>query len=251
MRASGDEPARRAGRVVGRIALVRDREAEARLIGRLGAPPRPVVVSFVNAHALNLSWRDETFARDLAASDLVLRDGVGMGLALVLLGGDPGLNMNGTDLIPKLLQRFAGRRAVLFGTREPWLSQAAAEVRGLGVDVVLCRDGFRLEAEYVEAVAGVRPSLVLLGMGMPRQERVAMALRASFDHPALVVNGGAVLDFLGGRFPRAPGWLRDAGLEWLFRLALEPARLYGRYVAGAGPFLSRVVRLRLGGLQAP
>jgi UDP-N-acetyl-D-mannosaminuronic acid transferase (WecB/TagA/CpsF family) len=86
---------------------------------------------------------------------------------------------------------------------------------------------------------------------MPKQERVAVALRATLDEPALIVNGGAVLDFLGERFPRALSWMRSAGLEWLFRLALEPARLYGRYVAGAGPFLSRVVRLRLQSLHAP
>ena len=251
MRFAESSAAVRSGRVIEHIALVRDRQTEARLVERLGSPRHPTVVSFVNAHALNLSWHDEGFARDVAASNLVLRDGVGMSLALSLLGGDPGLNMNGTDLIPKLLERFAGRPVALLGTSEPWLGRAADRVRGLGAEVVLSLDGYRPEAEYVEAVLRERPSLILLGMGMPKQERVALALRAALDRPALIVNGGAVLDFLAGRFPRAPHWLRSTGLEWLFRLALEPVRLYGRYVAGAGPFLSRVVFLRLTGLQAP
>lgn len=239
------------GGVIGHLALVRDRETEARLVERLAEPPRPIIVSFVNAHGFNLSWRDEAFARDIAASNLVLRDGVGMSLALSLLGGDPGLNMNGTDLIPKLIRRFAGRPVALLGTREPWLGRAAERTSDLGADVVLRLDGFRPEAEYVEAVLRERPSLILLGMGMPKQERVAVALREALDYPALIVNGGAVLDFLAERFPRAPTWMRSAGLEWLFRLVLEPARLYGRYVAGAGPFFTRVVRLRLQGLYAP
>jgi len=73
-----------------------------------------------------------------------------------------------------------------------------------------------------------------------------MMIREHLDGPMLVVNGGAILDFLAGRFPRAPKWMRTLGLEWLFRLVREPGRLFQRYVIGNGVFLWRAMRLKLG-----
>ena len=90
------------------------------------------------------------------------------------------------------------------------------------------------------------PALIVLGMGMPRQEQVARELRATLDHPCLIVCGGAIIDFLGGKTSRAPRWMRGAGLEWLFRLALEPRRLFKRYVIGNPLFIARALALAAG-----
>jgi len=61
--------------------------------------------------------------------------------------------------------------------------------------------------------------------------------------PCLIVCGGAIIDFLGGKMPRAPRWMRRAGLEWAFRLGLEPRRLFRRYVIGNPVFLARTLSL--------
>jgi exopolysaccharide biosynthesis WecB/TagA/CpsF family protein len=105
--------------------------------------------------------------------------------------------------------------------------------------------GFLPTPEYVRLAAGHRPSLIVLGMGMPRQEEVARELRAALDHPCLIVCGGAIIDFLAGRTPRAPRWMRAVGAEWLYRLALEPRRLFRRYVVGNPLFIARALRLAL------
>ena len=73
---------------------------------------------------------------------------------------------------------------------------------------------------------------------MPKQEAVAARLAAS-GVPCLIVCGGAILDFLGGKVARAPGWLRRLGGEWVFRLVKEPRRLFMRYVVGNPMFLLR------------
>ena len=72
---------------------------------------------------------------------------------------------------------------------------------------------------------------------------MAAALRTVISHPCLIVCGGAIIDFLGGKTPRAPLWMRQVGLEWVFRLALEPRRLFHRYVIGNPLFLMRALRL--------
>jgi hypothetical protein len=82
---------------------------------------------------------------------------------------------------------------------------------------------------------------VILGMGAPRQERLARRLRAAAPAPVGIVCGGGVLDFLSGRARRAPVWMRASGLEWLFRLGREPRRLFARYVVGNPLFVLRAL----------
>ena len=68
-------------------------------------------------------------------------------------------------------------------------------------------------------------------------------LRAALGFPCLIICGGAIIDFLGGKIPRAPRWMRRTGLEWAFRLALEPRRLFRRYVIGNPVFIARTLSL--------
>ncbi|WP_210260882.1 WecB/TagA/CpsF family glycosyltransferase [Enterovirga aerilata] len=204
---------------------------------------RAVVLSFLNQHAFNLAMRDAPFRRALLESDILLRDGVGIEVALKLLGRPAGLNSNGTDLIPLILEKARGRRVAIFGTREPWLGAAADRIGRLGAEIVSCRDGFQPEASYLDQVRATRPSIVLLAMGMPRQESLAALIRSEAEEPCLIINGGAILDFMANRFRRAPTWMQAARIEWIFRMAQEPERLMRRYLSGGPPFAMKVLRL--------
>lgn len=239
--------AQRVSGLLDRLRIVRDEVQYQDLLQRLADPGRTTVLSFFNQHAFNLAWTDPTFAEDLRRSDVLLRDGVGVAACLRLLARDPGLNANGTDLIPQLLAAFGGRRAVLIGTREPYLQRASQCLReDYGIDVACALDGFGEAARYLEVVARERPELVVLAMGMPKQERVAADL-AQWARGAgqrlLIVNGGAIADFIAGRIARAPAWMRRARLEWLYRLGREPRRLWRRYLLGGVAFGARALRL--------
>ncbi|MBK5945498.1 hypothetical protein CCR83_03290 [Rhodobacter veldkampii DSM 11550] len=215
------------------------------LIDALTRPAAPTVLAFVNAHAINLIWSDPDIFAAFAGADILLRDGTGTGMALRTLGRDPGLNLNGSDLIPQLLARLAGEGVAIFGTRQPWLGQAAAALRAAGLRVKAEADGFRPAAHYLDLCRKTRPPVIVLGMGMPRQERVAEVLRAGLDHPCLIICGGAILDLMGGRFARAPRAMQRLGLEWFYRLLREPARLFRRYVIGIPLFFLRLRATRL------
>jgi len=212
-----------------------------RLIGRTD-PDRPLVLSFLNAHAVNLALADPGFHRALMESDLLIRDGIGLKLGMRLLRHRAGVNCNGTDLIPRLLEQLPGRRVNLCGTSLAVAGRAAAALRQRGITVGAVLDGFQPPETYVDLVRSRPGEVFLLGMGMPRQELLACRIRRSLGRtPVLIINGGAILDFLGGRFPRAPLPLRRLGLEWAFRLAMEPRRLWRRYLLGNAVFLGRVV----------
>jgi N-acetylglucosaminyldiphosphoundecaprenol N-acetyl-beta-D-mannosaminyltransferase len=232
-------------RLVDTIRLVHDAAAQDRLIAGLAAPERPVVAAFVNAHGFNLAWEDEAARALFLGVDMLLRDGKGLEMLCRGLGRDPGLNMNGTDLIPAVLARIGARPLAVLGSADPWLSGACTRLEADGRRIVARLDGFQPDAAYLDLIAETRPEIVVLAMGMPRQEQVAAALRAAFaDRPMTILCGGAIVDFLAGRFTRAPGWTRRLGLEWAWRLMLEPRRLFRRYVIGNALFLARARLLR-------
>ncbi|WP_439394130.1 WecB/TagA/CpsF family glycosyltransferase [Bradyrhizobium sp. PMVTL-01] len=204
----------------------------------------PAIVSFLNAHAVNLCCRNSDFNSALLGSHVLLRDGVGVEMIMRAAGLRPGINNNGTDFIPKLLRSRPGARVAVIGTEEPWLSTACARIEELGARVVVAIDGFQQLTSYVHKIRESTPDFVVLGMGMPKQEFVAAELVKQLDRQAcLILNGGAILDFLADRFPRAPHLLRRFRMEWLFRLLLEPRRLGRRYILGGVIFSARIARV--------
>jgi exopolysaccharide biosynthesis WecB/TagA/CpsF family protein len=231
-----------------RIHCIDDERAHDTLLEELQHPSRPYIVSFVNAHAANLGWNTPSMLESLLRSDLLLRDGIGVKLGLKAFGRPPGLNMNGTDFIPKIARAYAGRRVALFGTRSPWLDNARRTLEEWGLTVVACQEGFDPPETYVRLATESRPDLILMAMGMPKQEAVSVKLREALAHPVLIVNGGAILDYIGGKVPRAPRVMRQVGMEWLFRLAVEPRRLFSRYVIGIPIYFSHVAEVRRSGL---
>jgi exopolysaccharide biosynthesis WecB/TagA/CpsF family protein len=97
-------------------------------------------------------------------------------------------------------------------------------------------------AALIERIRASRADVVLVGLGCPRQEVFVYENAPRVGRPMLAV--GAAFNFLAGDLARAPGWMQRAGLEWLFRLALEPRRLWRRYL-----FLNPLYLMMLG-LQA-
>lgn len=236
-------PSVRWQRMLNSMRICRDEADSEKLLAELLTPggSHPRILSFINAHGANLIWERDNFSQAIHASDLLLRDGIGMKILMKLTKRDPGLNMNGTDFIPLLIERWHPSRAIaVYGTEEPWLSQGAEWIRRHGCERLTTDHGFHPDEAYVARAQADAPDLIILAMGMPKQERVAALLKERLaGQGTLIVNGGAVIDFLAARFPRAPAWVRAIGIEWLFRLLREPRRLWKRYVVGNVKFLVR------------
>lgn len=220
------------------------------LLSRLIAERRFTKVSFLNAHNANIAYTDPAFA---AALDdfLILPDGVGVDLAAKLLYGAPFPdNLNGTDFVPAFLQAATEPLTVaLLGATRVNAEAASVKLMALAVQhrFVVIHDGFFTAAEeagIIDRIEALRPDVLLVAMGVPRQE-LWIARHIDARHCTLPIAVGALLDFLSGTVPRAPLWMRQLRLEWVFRLAVEPGRLWRRYIVGNPLFLMRVVRQRL------
>ena len=224
-----------------------DHEAAIRLLRGFVADGRFTKVAFLNAHNANLACTDPQFAK--ALSDfLMLSDGVGVDIAAKLLYGEPfPANLNGTDFIPTLLAAEPRPLTIaLLGTTRANADAAAAKFSEIAPHhrFIVVHDGYFTAGEeprILERIEALRPDILLVAMGVPRQE-FWIAKNITSRHCTLPIAVGALLDFLSGTVPRAPAWMRSLRLEWVFRLIIEPGRLWRRYVLGNPVFLARVVR---------
>lgn len=219
------------------------------LLTQIAHTDKPLVVGFLNQHAYNLIEQRADVRDSFEKIDCLLRDGIGIKMACKLNGLYPGLNLNGTDFIPNLIARLGEGtprpiQYFAFGTQEPWLTLGAEALTG-SRDIVSL-DGFQSPGMYVDMFKArhIASSLavIILAMGMPKQEQVAQLLKAQITGPAIIVCGGAILDFASGRVDRAPEIMRRTGTEWLYRLCKEPKRLCQRYVIGIPVFFMYVLR---------
>jgi N-acetylglucosaminyldiphosphoundecaprenol N-acetyl-beta-D-mannosaminyltransferase len=199
--------------------------------------------------------RDAAFREAYAAADLSLADGQPIVWSSRLLGTPLPERVAGADLLLPLMRRAAERRwrVFLLGAGPGVAELAAARLRALGVQVVgTCAPTVRVAPgtsgagdpggeEAAAAVRAARADVVVVALGAPKQELWMHRHRASLA-PAVLLGLGASLDFVAGRMPRAPAWISRAGLEWAWRLAREPRRLWRRYLVEDPWFVAILLR---------
>lgn len=207
-------------------------------------------VFFANAHTLCLAWEDPAYRAILNSASVVLNDGTGVSWAAGRQGVRFQENLVGTDFIPYLCSSVQDRgyRFFLLGSR-PGVAQAAAlalQKRCPRLNIAGTCHGY-FPAEENEAVVTrireARTDVLLVGMGNPLQERWLHEHLASTE-AAVGIGVGALFDYLSGRLKRAPRWMLDWGLEWVWRLAVEPRRLWRRYLIGNWKFIWYVLHDR-------
>jgi N-acetylglucosaminyldiphosphoundecaprenol N-acetyl-beta-D-mannosaminyltransferase len=231
------------------IELGHPDELLGRIIGWVGDGGPTKRVMYVNAHVLNESREDPALRAALMDADLVYCDGYGVRLAAKALSTEIPHRMTGADWIWDLAARCeeCGASVYLLGGDPGVAAQAGQRLRRAhpGLRVVGTHHGYfemgsGHDDRVIEDVNACSPDILLVGMGTPKQEIWAQRTVDRLDCNVLW-GVGALFDFVSGRVPRAPASLSDNGLEWIFRLAIEPQRMWRRYLVGNPVFLSRVL----------
>jgi N-acetylglucosaminyldiphosphoundecaprenol N-acetyl-beta-D-mannosaminyltransferase len=210
------------------------------IVGRAQAHEPSIVVTS-NINHLRLARRDEGFRDVVRRSELNVADGWPLVLASRLLGSAVPARVAGIDLVDAVLHSPHRLRVAILGG-PPGAAEALARRAASAHDVCLV-DPLRKGAWEADravdslrsSLAAARPNLVLIGLGPPRQELLADKVRPVVCGP--IICCGASIEVLAGLTPRAPLLLQRVGLEWAFRLALEPRRLFKRYLLAGGCFL--------------
>jgi len=223
------------------------RDMARHILARVGAR-KSTTVSFINAHCINQQRQDRDYRDALQLSDLLLPDGVGMEIAARLFRTELGENLNGTDLFPELCREaqeegvgiflLGGQSGVANGAAD-WATTNFPALRIAGTE-----SGFFAaedEDDLIERINCSHAGIVLVGLGVPLQEKWIARNRHRINAP-VVMGVGGLFDYYSGRIPRAPKLIRACKSEWVWRLAMEPRRMATRYIWGNAQFLAHAVR---------
>ena len=173
-------------------------------------------------------------------ANLILTDGKPLVWASKIYRKPIKEKISGSDLFPELCKLAAEKHYSMFflGAKEGVAARAAEKLKNQfpGLDVVGCYappwdfENDSAELDKIEKmIKDVNPHILILALGCPKQEIFAYQFRNRFNVPVSLCLG-ATLDFSAGNVKRAPRWMANAGLEWLYRLYQEPRRMFKRYV---------------------
>lgn len=219
---------------------------------------RKMTIASYNIHSFNLSMQLPWFYEFLQSADIARCDGVGILKALKYMGLDLPLDYQvaGTRFVPTLLEHFKDQKLSFFllGSKPQNLEVALSRLRDrypnlnfAGHHGYFDKSDPIANAKVIDHINSVRPNILLIGMGMPVQEKWI------FQHSRqlnvnVILPCGAVIDRLAGIVPDCPSYMSKAGLEWFYRFAREPKRLAARYLLGNPAF---ALQLALGRYLQP
>lgn len=213
-------------------------------------------VCVANVHMVMEAERSPAFADVLDRADLVTPDGMPLVWMMRVSGARTQARVAGYDLLIALLDKASSEDLPVYflGSSPETLAAVIARARQSYPDLTIAgatSPPFRAlsdeeEREQREAIVSSGARLVLVALGCPKQEQW-MATRRGLI-PAVMVGLGGAFPVFAGHQGRAPAWMRHAGLEWTYRLALEPGRLWRRYLTTNVPFVLRAIPLAVASL---
>ncbi len=196
----------------------------------------PRLVATANAEMVMLAQQDTELRQILNEADLVVPDGAGIVLAARYKGANIRERVAGLDLVQNLLAIAPANnyRVYLFGGAAGVVEAARKQAETLypGLQIVGTRNGYFTTAEettIIEEIKQRQPDILLVGLGVPKQEKWLAKNLSALGIPVAIGVGGS-FDVLSGSLPRAPVWMRKNNLEWFFRLLSQPQRI-GRMLA--------------------
>jgi N-acetylglucosaminyldiphosphoundecaprenol N-acetyl-beta-D-mannosaminyltransferase len=198
----------------------------------------------INAAVLVMMRKDAALAAACRAGALIVPDGMSVLWASRLVGRPLRARVAGVDLMAHLLETAAARALSVFflGATEEVVQKLAAlcESRYPGLVVAGYRNGYFKESDYLEVIKQIRRSgadILFVGMPTPFKEVWCEQHREALGVPVIMGVGGS-FDVLTGLIRRAPLWMQNAGLEWFWRLLMEPRKMWKRYFVTNSIFIA-------------
>ncbi|WP_299794745.1 WecB/TagA/CpsF family glycosyltransferase [Ramlibacter sp.] len=209
-------------------------------LGRIGtwaAAGESRSVFACNVHSIVTATQDEVHHEALSRADMVTPDGAPVAWSLRAFTHMPQMRIDGPTLMWRLCEQAAsaGTPIFLFGSTDETLAKLVARLRREWPNLRIAgtmSPPFRAmtvqeDEEIIRQINASGAKMLFVGMGCPKQEKWIDAHRGKIG--CVMLGVGAAFDYHAGTIKRAPDWVRQAGMEWLFRLAAEPRRLWRRY----------------------
>lgn len=215
----------------------------------------PAVVLSANVHSINCAHKHQWLSTMNERAELVRNDSAGVQLAGRILGVPVKQRMTWADFGWDLAEFCQDNDISMYflGGREGVADRARSRLMGTfpGLRILGAHHGFFDKAgdesdRVVNGINQLEPDILVVGFGVPVQERWILDNRSQLA-TRVIMTGGNCFSFLAGIESRAPRWMHQNGLEWLYRFMKEPIRMFRRYILGNPLFLARVIRQRMQG----
>lgn len=217
-------------------------------------PDGKALINTINAHSYNVAQKDSLFAEALKNGDYLIPDGASVVKACKWLKAksQPRERIAGWDLFRIEMEKLniRGGKCFFMGSSEKVLElikeQAAEDYPNINVETYSppYKPEFSDEdnTAIISAINQANPDLLWIGMTAPKQEKWTYSHWKELDIHCHVGTIGAVFDFYAGTARRAPRWWQEHSLEWLYRLCIEPKRMWRRYILGNPLFIYNVLK---------
>lgn len=179
-----------------------------------------------------LFQKDSNFKQAFNSAEYIIPDGISVVYAAKILKNKRinkiRVNLN---FFRNLQNRFAANqtRIFLLGSQKHILAQAIDKLKKLNFNLVGWNDGYEISDDLIDKINKTRPDVLIVGMGMPKQELWISQNFNKIDCPVFLAVGD-LIDIIAGKSKIAPAWLTKTPFEWLFRAINEPIRLLPRYI---------------------
>lgn len=238
-------------RVLGVPVDVLDMSAALRVMEGWIAEDHPCrFIALTNSHGIIEARRRPSFKTSLQSADLSLPDGRWAARAAARKAGASTCHVRGADLLWAFcrLAEQKGYSIYFYGDTEQTLSQCRRRLLARFPRLKIAGSYSppfreltpREDAQMVEMINSGRPDVLWVALGLPKQEQWIFSHRAQL-HASVAVAVGAAFKFVGGSVPAAPEWVGRAGIEWLWRLAHEPRRVWRRALIYGPEFLAHAL----------
>lgn len=194
-------------------------------------------ICIANVHMFIEAYKDEEFNKIIKRANVVTPDGVPLTWGLSLIYGIKQVRVAGMDLLPDLMERmiknslsvfFYGGTPGLLKRTQGFLKKSFPLLRQAGYYSPPFRAlTTKEDEEIIRRINASKANIVFVILGCPKQEKWMASMKGKIN--ACMIGIGGALPVLVGMQKRAPAWMQEVGMEWLYRLYLEPARLYKRY----------------------
>ncbi len=189
------------------------------------------VVVTPDSLAILIARRDKEYKKILLNADLVTPDGIGLLLASKIMGAPIKERVTGIDIINRLFEvgNKRGYKFYFLGAEKGVSERAKEKIlkKFPGINIVGVHHGYLQEEENKRVINDIirkKPDILLVGMGVPKQEKWIYKNLNMLQVPVCIGVGGS-FDVLSGKLPRAPKWMQKGGIEWVYRVLKEPKRI--------------------------
>ncbi len=214
------------------VDKITEKESLERIIDFINEKKFHLIVT-INSENATKALENKIFLDVIKNADLVIPDGIGIIFASKILGDKLPERIPGIDLSYKLLEisNEKGYKIVLIGGKEGVAEGAKENLKKIfpNLNIAMTYNGYFNEDEerkIVDEIQKIEPDILLVGMGSGKQEIWIWNNREKFKNIGVCIGVGGTLDIWAGKKKRAPKLVQNLGLEWLYRVIIEPKRIF-------------------------